>query len=78
VSGRGIPDDAGFVTKPQLALRMIARAIAAEVSFGWAAADEVYGGNGPLRTWWKTTRSAACWPSRMITAYPPAAGQPGR
>jgi SRSO17 transposase len=47
----GIPDDAGFATKPQLARRMIARAIAAKVLFGWAAADEVYGDNGPLRTW---------------------------
>jgi len=47
----GIPDQAGFATKPQLARRMIARAIAAKVPSGWAAADEVYGDNGPLRTW---------------------------
>jgi SRSO17 transposase len=33
---------------------MIARAIAAKVPFGWAAADEVYGDNGPLRTWLET------------------------
>ena len=47
----GIPDDTGFATKPQLARRMIERAIAAEVPFGWFAADEVYGDNGTLRAW---------------------------
>jgi SRSO17 transposase len=47
----GIPADVGFATKPQLARRMIERAIAARVPFGWAAADEVYGDNGPLRAW---------------------------
>ena len=45
----GIPADAGFATKPQLARRMIERAIAAGVPFGWVAADEAYGDNGPLR-----------------------------
>jgi SRSO17 transposase len=47
----GIPDHVGFATKPQLARRMIKRAIAARVPFGAVAADEVYGDNGPLRTW---------------------------
>jgi SRSO17 transposase len=47
----GIPADVGFATKPQLARRMIERAVTAGVPFGWAAADEAYGDNGPLRTW---------------------------
>jgi SRSO17 transposase len=47
----GIPADVGFATKPQLARRMIERAIAAGVPFAWAAADEAYGDNGPLRAW---------------------------
>jgi len=47
----GIPDDTGFATKPQLARRMIERAIAAGVPFGWFAADEAYGDNGTLRAW---------------------------
>lgn len=47
----GIPADVGFATKPQLARTMIERAITAGVPFGWAAADEVYGDNGPLRSW---------------------------
>jgi SRSO17 transposase len=47
----GIPADVAFATKPQLAQRMIERAITAQVPFGWVAGDEVYGGNGPLRAW---------------------------
>jgi len=38
-----VPDDIGFATKPTLALAMIERAIAANVSFSWVAADSVYG-----------------------------------
>jgi len=38
-----VPDDVGFATKPQLAARMIARAIAACVPFKWVAGDTVYG-----------------------------------
>jgi SRSO17 transposase len=52
----GIPGDVEFATKPQLARRMIERAIAAGVPFGWVAADEAYGNNGPLRTWLEDTR----------------------
>jgi len=38
-----VPADIGFATKPQIAARMIARAIAADVPFSWVAADTVYG-----------------------------------
>jgi SRSO17 transposase len=38
-----VPPDAGFATKPKLATRMIARAIAASVPFRWVAGDTVYG-----------------------------------
>jgi len=37
------PGDIGFSTKPQLAARMIAHAIAARVPFAWVAGDTVYG-----------------------------------
>jgi SRSO17 transposase len=47
----GIPAGVGFATKPQLAQRMIARTVAAQVPFSWVSGDEVYGDNGPLRTW---------------------------
>jgi SRSO17 transposase len=47
----GIPADVTSATKPQLARRMIERAVAAKVPFAWVAGDEVYGDNGPPRTW---------------------------
>jgi SRSO17 transposase len=37
-----VPADVGFATKPKLATRMIARAIAASVPFRWVAGDTVY------------------------------------
>jgi DDE superfamily endonuclease/Bacterial toxin 44 len=46
-SAAGVPDDAEFATKPQLALRMTDRVLAAGV--GWIAADEAYGDNPELR-----------------------------
>jgi hypothetical protein len=36
----GIPENTAFATKPQLARRMIERAVAAGVAFGWVAGDE--------------------------------------
>ena len=38
-----VPVDIGFATKPKLASRMIARAIATSVPFKWVAGDTVYG-----------------------------------
>jgi SRSO17 transposase len=38
-----VPASVGFATKPKLATRMIARAIAASVPFKWVAGDTVYG-----------------------------------
>ena len=38
-----VPDGTGFATKPAIAVEMIHRAIAADVPFGWVAADSVYG-----------------------------------
>ncbi|CAM5274244.1 Transposase IS701-like DDE domain-containing protein OS=Streptomyces aurantiogriseus OX=66870 GN=GCM10010251_86920 PE=4 SV=1 [Streptomyces aurantiogriseus] len=40
----------GFATKPQLAARMIGRALDAGVTVSWVAGDEVCGGNPRLRT----------------------------
>jgi len=37
------PGDVGFAAKPEIARRMIARAIAAKVPFSFVAADSVYG-----------------------------------
>jgi SRSO17 transposase len=38
-----VPDGTGFATKPALAVKMVERAIAAQVPFAWVAADSVYG-----------------------------------
>ncbi|MDB5370828.1 MAG: putative transposase protein, partial [Roseomonas sp.] len=38
-----VPPGTGFATKPAMAIAMIGRAITAGVSFGWVAADSVYG-----------------------------------
>src|ERR687885_1016945 len=43
LAGAHVPAAVGFATKPQLAGRMIERAIAAGVPFAWVAADSVYG-----------------------------------
>ncbi|MGW5172623.1 IS701 family transposase [Streptomyces nodosus] len=45
----GIPEDIGFVAKPQLAARMIHRALDAGIRASWVTGDEVYGGNPQLR-----------------------------
>jgi SRSO17 transposase len=47
----GIGDDVAFATKPELARKMIERAVKAGVPFSWVAGDEVYGGNPKLREW---------------------------
>ena len=38
-----VPDEVDFATKPQIARRMIARAVAAKMPFSFVAADSVYG-----------------------------------
>ena len=45
----GIPGDVRFATKPELALRMIARALDAGTPTGWVTGDEVYGADPQLR-----------------------------
>jgi len=46
----GVPEPTAFATKPQLATRMITRALDAGLPAGWVAADEVYGNDPALRT----------------------------
>jgi SRSO17 transposase len=47
----GVPDEVTFATKPQLAQRMLARALAAGVHAPWVAGDEVDGSALHLRHW---------------------------
>src|SRR5260370_23932823 len=68
--GAGIGDEVAFATKPELARRMIGRAVKAGVPFAWVAGDEVYGGNPKLRGWLEAPEisyvmAVAC--SEMIT-----------
>ena len=47
----GVPEDVEFQTKPQLARRMLERALESGVPFGWVTGDEVYGNDRNLRLW---------------------------
>ena len=47
----GVPALVEFATKPQLARRMLERALDAGVPCGWVTGDEVYGGDRRLRLW---------------------------
>ena len=46
-----VPEGTEFATKPELARRMIERALKAGAPCDWVAADEVYGNNNKLRQW---------------------------
>ena len=52
----GIPEEVEFATKPRLARRMIARAVAAGVACAWVTGDSVYGSDGKLRLWLEEQR----------------------
>jgi DDE superfamily endonuclease len=47
----GIGQDVAFATRPQLAQKMIGRAVEAGLPFAWFTAGEAYGDNGKLRQW---------------------------
>ena len=47
----GVPEDAVFRTKPQLAQLMLERAADSGVPFSWFTGDEVYGSDRKLRRW---------------------------
>jgi SRSO17 transposase len=47
----GVPQEARFATKPQLARRMLERAFVAGVPAAWVTGDSIYGGDRRLRVW---------------------------
>ena len=46
-----VPEEVGFLTKPQLARVLLGRALDAGVPASWVTADEAYGGDPALRGW---------------------------
>jgi SRSO17 transposase len=52
----GVPTDVEFATKPQLAKRMLERALTAGVPAAWVTGDEVYGRDRRLRMWLESER----------------------
>ena len=47
----GVPEAVTFATKPQLAQRMLERALGAGVTAAWVTGDTIYGGDRRLRVW---------------------------
>ena len=46
-----MPEDVAFQTRPQLARRMLERAVESGVPFSWVTGDEIYGSDCDLRLW---------------------------
>jgi SRSO17 transposase len=53
-----VPAEVGFATKPQLAARMLWRALDAGVPAAWVTGDTVYGSSRPLRAGLEARRQA--------------------
>lgn len=47
----GVPTGVKFSTKPQLAQKMIKRAVESRIAFKWVTGDEIYGNDRTLRVW---------------------------
>ncbi|MGH3305438.1 MAG: IS701 family transposase, partial [Streptosporangiaceae bacterium] len=71
----GIPEDAKFATKPQLAKTMIERCIKAGRPFSWCTADEAYGDNGKLRQWLEEHKISYVVPVACDHRVPAGAGR---
>ncbi len=74
-AGAGIPEDAKFATKPELAKKMVERAIKAGLPFAWFTADEAYGDNGKLRKWLEDSKVAYVVAVACDTQVPAGAGR---
>jgi SRSO17 transposase len=72
----GIPDQVGFATKPELARRMLERALDAGVPAGWVTADAVYGNSPALRSWLEGRQLPYVLAVRATEPLPPPSGPP--
>jgi SRSO17 transposase len=55
----GVPDEVTFATRPQLAPRMLARALTTGIRVPWVTGDEVYGSDPRLRCWLEEKRQSS-------------------
>jgi SRSO17 transposase len=74
--GAGVPDQVGFATKPELARRMLERALEAGVPAGWVTADEVYGNSPALRGWLEGRQLPYVLAVKATEPLPPPSGPP--
>jgi SRSO17 transposase len=74
--GAGVPDQVGFATKPELARRMLERALEAGVPTGWVTADEVYGNSPALRGWLEGRQLPYVLAVKATEPLPPPSGPP--
>ena len=70
----GVSDQVGFATKPELARRMLERALDVGVPAGWVTADEVYGNSPALRGWLEARRLPYVLAVKATEPLPPPSG----
>ena len=63
----GLAPDTPFATKPQLAQRMLARVLEAEVPVAWVTGDTVYGRSATCVAGWRTGACTMCWRCRATS-----------
>ncbi|GAB4102988.1 hypothetical protein GCM10028790_20070 [Micromonospora taraxaci] len=68
----GIPDEAEFATKVQMARTMLARALDSEVPVGWVTMDEAYGQSESLRVWLEHGDGNFAAPGSLVSSTGPA------
>src|SRR5688500_16288877 len=73
----GIGEEVGFATKPELARRMLTRALDAGVPAGWLTADEIYGQDKRLRVWCGQHGLPYVLGTAPTTPWPPSTGGSG-
>src|ERR687897_717975 len=72
----GVPVPRTFATKPELARRMLERALDAGVPAGWVTADEVYGNSPTLRSWLETRQLPYVLAVKRTEPLTPPSGPP--